>query len=220
MTSSIRQAWEAHCLPFLIEKACRSSAILAERKRWIPRAHGEVLEIGAGSGLNFAFYDAATVSRLVAVEPAAPLREKAAPRAAACPFAVELVDAAGEQLPFVDASFDSVVTTYTLCSVGSPAAVLGEMRRVLRPGGRLVFVEHGAAPDPGPCAWQRRITPLWRQLAGNCHLDRDVRADLADAGWTFDEIEAGYAEAGTRLTSFTTAGVARPTGRRRLTDAR
>jgi len=205
--------WEAHCLPFLIEKACRSSAIFEERKRWVPQAKGEVLEIGAGSGLNFAFYDAAKVTRVVGVEPSAPLLDKARARAASCPFPVDLVALAGERLPFDDGCFDSVVTTYTLCSVASPGAVLSEMRRVLRPGGKLVFIEHGAAPDAAVRAWQQRITPVWRHFAGNCHLDRDVRAELDRAHYELEEVEADYAEGGTRLTSFTTAGIAVPNER-------
>lgn len=206
--SMLEQVWESRALPFLIEKACRSSAILAERKRWISRASGDVVEVGVGSGLNLAFYDPKQVTSLAAADPSVPLLAKAQARARELSFPVELVVAPGERLPFDAGRFDTAVVTYTLCSVTSPRTVLDEIRRVLRPGGKLVFVEHGAAPDPGPRAWQRRITPLWRKVAGNCHLDRDVAVELEKAGLAFEEIEAGYAEEGTRLTSFTTAGIA------------
>lgn len=210
MSSRIKRLWDAHALPFLVEKACRSGNILEERRRWVPRAIGDVLEIGIGSGLNLGLYDASRVTSLAGVEPSPQLLARSRERARAVAFPVELTEAAGERLPFDAARFDTAVVTYTLCSVVSPRAVLGEVRRVLRPGGKLVLIEHGAAPEAGVRRWQERITPLWRQVAGNCHLDRDVAGEIEAAGWHFEEIEAAHAEDGTRLTSFTTAGVATP----------
>lgn len=204
----VKALWERRVLPTLIEKACRSSVILEERRRWIPRAEGDVLELGVGSGLNLAFYDPARVRRVVAVDPSAPLLDRARERARAAAVPVEIVAAPAEHLPFDDRSFDTVVTTYTLCSVGSPGEALREARRVLRPGGRVVFVEHGAAPDRGPRRWQERITPVWRQVSGNCHLDRDVRRELVDAGFEVRELDARYGDEGPRWLSFTSAGIA------------
>ncbi len=204
---SLKRAWEARCLPGLIDKVCRSSAILEERRRWVPRATGTVLELGVGSGLNLGIYDPIRVTRLVGIDPSEPLLARSRERARALPFAVELRRASAEALPVDAASIDTVVATYTLCSVASSAAALGEARRVLRRGGRLIFIEHGAAPDAGPRRWQERITPLWRHVSGNCHLDRDVRADLRAAGFTLGEVVAAYAE-GPRWMSFTTAGTA------------
>lgn len=204
----LKSAWEKHCLPGLIDRVCRSGPILEERRRWVGRAEGEVLEIGVGSGLNFIAYDPAKVGRLVGIDPSAPLLARAAARTGELGFPVELRNAPAEKLPFDARSFDSAVVTYTLCSVGDVSKALAELRRVLRPGGKLVFIEHGAAPDARPRRWQQRITPVWRHISGNCHLDRDVRAELEAAGFGLDVIEAAYTEDGPRWMTFTSAGVA------------
>jgi ubiquinone/menaquinone biosynthesis C-methylase UbiE len=199
--------WAHRVLPFLVEKACRSTAILAERKRWIPRAHGDVLEIGIGSGLNLAFYDPERVTKVTGIDPSRPLLDKARARIESIP--VDLVQTSGEQLPFEPAQFDSAVVTYALCSVDDPLAVLAEVRRVLKPGGELFFVEHGLAHDVRTQTWQHWITPAWKRIAGNCHLDRDVTKILFDAGFHSDDLHAGYTE-GAKALSFTYEGTARP----------
>lgn len=201
--------WANNVLPFLIEKSCRSSTILEERKRWVPRAHGDVLELGVGTGLNLAFYDSGHVRKVTAIDPAPRLLERARTRVATAPVPVELVQAPAEQLPFADRSFDSVLVTYSLCSVDDPRRALAEVSRVLRPGGELVIVEHGLAQDPATQRWQKRITPVWRRLAGGCRLDRDMLALLGEAGFTTDEVTA-QPGAGLPLTAFSYQGVAHP----------
>lgn len=201
--------WANHALPFLVEKGCRSRVILDERRRWIPRAHGQVLELGVGSGLNLAFYDAARVAKVTGIDPSAPLLARAGTRAAGAPVPVELVEAPAEALPFDAGSFDSAVVTYSLCSMADPARALVELRRVLRPGGALMFVDHGLAPDAGTRGWQRRLTPLWRRFTGGCHLDRDIAAILRGAGYQIDELDTGYT-GGVRWLSYTYQGTARP----------
>lgn len=201
--------WADRVLPFLVEKACRSRAILDERKRWVPRAHGEVLELGVGSGLNLAFYDRDRVERVTGIDPSAALLDRARPRASEAPVAVELVRAPAEALPFADRSFDSVVVTYALCSVEDPARALAEVRRVLRPGGELIFVEHGLSPDARTRRWQHRLTPMWRRIGGGCHLDRDHAQNLRDAGFALDPLATGYTD-GARFLSYTYEGIARP----------
>lgn len=201
--------WADRVLPHLVEKACRSAAILDERKRWVPRASGEVLELGVGSGLNLAFYDAAKVAKVTGLDPSAPLLARAAERAASAPVPVELLRGHAEQLPFANGTFDSAVITYSLCSVDDPARVLAELRRVLRPDGELVFVEHGLAPDAATQRWQRWLTPVWRRVGGGCRLDRDIAAILRDAGYRSDDLRADYAE-GARWLSYTFEGTARP----------
>jgi ubiquinone/menaquinone biosynthesis C-methylase UbiE len=199
--------WATRVVPFLVEKACRSKAILAERKRWIPRAYGNVLELGIGSGLNLAFYDPARVTHVTGIDPSAPLLAKARARIGEVP--VELLQASGEHLPFAAARFDSAVVTYALCSVDDPLAVLAEVHRVLKPEGELFFVEHGLAHDVRTQHWQRRITPAWKRVAGNCHLDRDIARILLAAGFRSDDLHAGYTD-GARALSFTYEGSARP----------
>lgn len=201
--------WSDKVLPFLIEKACRSSTILEERKRWVPRAHGDVLELGVGSGLNLAFYDPERVRAVTAIDPSLPLLERARPRVAAAQVPVELVCAPAERLPFPDASFDSALVTYSLCSVDDPVRALAEVRRVLRPGGELVLIEHGLARDPATQRWQHRVTPLWRRIAGGCRLDRDMLAILREARFTTEDVTAEMGD-GSRLTAFSYQGVASP----------
>jgi ubiquinone/menaquinone biosynthesis C-methylase UbiE len=199
--------WSDHVLPFLVEKACRSHTIKEERARWVPRARGNTLEIGVGSGLNLAFYDPARVEKVTGIDPSEPLLARAKERALRLPVPVELLLGRAEELPFPDASFDSALVTYSLCSVEDPARALAEIRRVLRPDAELLFVEHGLAPDPGPRRWQERLTPHWRRISGNCHLDRDVFAALRAAGFRIDDGRAGYTE-GARWLSFTYEGAA------------
>lgn len=213
MSGRLRSAWERWALPTLIEKACRSSVILEERRRLVPRAHGRVLELGVGSGLNLPFYDEARVTAFVGVDPSPGLLEKARARLRASPLRGlgELVLAPGERLPFEDESFDSAVMTYTLCSVADPLRVLGEIRRVLRPGAPLFFVEHGLASEPRTARLQRLLTPAWRTLSGNCHLDRDIAAALASADFELPELAARFTEGTVKAVSFTYEGKAEKT---------
>lgn len=201
--------WATHVLPGMIERAAQSPAILDERRRWIPRAHGQVLELGIGSGLNLPFYDPARVTAVTGIDPSAPLLRRAGPRVAHAPVPVTLVEAVAERLPFDPGTFDSAIVTYSLCSMADPVCALAEVRRVLRPGGELVFVEHGLAPDAGTRWWQRRLTPVWRRFAGGCRLDRDMPALLRGAGFAVDELTADYRGA-VRVISYTYQGVARP----------
>jgi len=200
--------WATHVLPRLVEKACRSHTIKEERARWVPRARGHVLEVGVGSGLNLSFYEPGRVERVTGIDPSEPLLARAGERARAAPVPVTLVRAPAEDLPFPDRSFDSAVITYTLCSVEDPRRALAEIRRVLRPEGEVLFVEHGLARDPEPRRWQRRLTPAWRRVGGGCHLDRDIFAELRAGGFRIDEARAEYGE-GPRWLSFTYQGVAR-----------
>ncbi len=197
--------WSNRVLPHLVEKACRSTAILAERKRWIPHAHGNVLEIGVGSGLNLPFYDNLKVTKLTGIDPSNPLLERARRRAASTPLPSELLQGRAEELPFAAHSFDSAVVTYSLCSVDDPARVLSELRRVLRPDGELLFVEHGLARDPATQRRQRMLTPMWRRVAGGCRLDRDIGALVREAGFRSVELSADYAD-GAKFLSFTYEG--------------
>jgi len=203
--------WSNHVLPILIEKACRSGAIKEERERWVPRAHGRVLEIGVGSGLNLAFYDPAKVIEVIGIDPSRSLLLRARERARDARVPVAFEECSVALLPFDARSFDSAVVTYTLCSVDDPTPALREVARVLKPNAELFFVEHGLAPDERTRRWQRGLTPAWKVVGGGCRLDRDPFAQLATAGFTLEETRAAYAEDGASWLSFTYEGVARTT---------
>jgi ubiquinone/menaquinone biosynthesis C-methylase UbiE len=168
-------------LPRVIDLAMRDRRARERRERLVPKAHGRVLEIGIGSGLNLPFYDRSRVRSLSAVDPSRELLAMAADNARRLDMEVELLCQGAERLPFPAGHFDCALHTWTLCSIPDPAAALAEIRRVLKPGGELFFVEHGLSSDARVARWQRRLTPLWRPLAGGCHLDRRIDALMRDA---------------------------------------
>ena len=202
--------YDRFVVPRLINCACSQAAIAAQRTKVVPQAHGCVLEIGIGSGLNLPFYRASQVVSLAAVEPSAELRHMAQRAAASYPeLHLELAGAGAEAMPYPTASFDTVVCTFTLCSVQNPAAVLQEVQRVLRPGGDLLFSEHGLAPEAGVARWQHRLEPLWKRVAGGCHLTRPVSASIAAAGFDIVQQQAGYLPGAPRVLGWSEWGVAR-----------
>ena len=184
--------YERHLLPYLIDFACGMKPVRRQREKVVPLARGRVLEIGIGTGLNLAYYDKARIERVVGLDPALEMHRLARRRMRRAGLEVELVGLSAERIPFDDAQFDTVVLTYTLCSIPDPLAALKEMRRMLKPGGRLVFSEHGAAPEASVRRWQARLNPLWSKLAGGCRLDRDVPALLAATGFRSSDLEAAY----------------------------
>ena len=175
--------YDRHVLPYLMDFACGLPMVQAQRRLLVPQAQGRVLEVGMGTGRNLPFYDRQRVSFVVGVDPAMQMHRLAQRRSRQAGIAVELMGLSAEHLPATDASFDTVVCTYTLCSIPDPLKALREMRRVLVPGGRLLFCEHGRAPDETVRRWQDRLQPLWGPLAGGCHLGRDVPALLEAAGF-------------------------------------
>ena len=183
--------YDRHILPRLLDLAMRNHRLARYRQRAIAAARGFVLEIGVGSGLNLALYGPA-VERVCAIDPAPELLRLAGVRIGDARVPVSLVRASGEHLPFADAIFDTVVTTWTLCSIADPVAALIEARRVLKLGGCLVFVEHGLSPEPRVARWQRGLTPCWRRIGGGCHLDRKMDELIRAAGFRIDSIETGY----------------------------
>jgi len=199
-----------YVLPTLTDLAMRNAAARAERARFVPQATGVVLEVGVGSGLNIPNYGAG-VRKLYALDPSAELLRMARPRAERAPFPVEFLQHPAESIPLGDGSVDTVVTTWTLCTIPDAIAALGEMRRVLRPDSRLIFIEHGRSPDPGVVRWQDRLTPFWRKVSGGCHWNRPIDQLLEQGGFQMSEIERGYM-AGPRIGSYLFRGIARPGG--------
>ena len=170
----------------------RGRSLVPYRERVIAAAAGRVLEIGIGAGENLSRYGGAVVE-VIGLEPAPRLALMAREAARRVATPARIVEATAEKIPLDARSVDTAVLTWTLCSVADPWAALHEIRRVLRADGRLLFVEHGLAPDGRVRNWQRRLTPLWQRLAGGCHLDRDVRALITRSGFRLEHLETGYA---------------------------
>lgn len=194
--------------PYLVNLAMRNRRLLPYRERVLAAAEGRVLEIGIGSGLNLPFYPA-RVSEIVGLEPAPRLAAMARRASGRSSIPVVLVEGSAEAIPLDHHSVDTVVTTWTLCSVPEAERALGEMRRVLKPGGRLLFAEHGRAPEAGVRKWQDRLTPAWKRVSGGCHLNRPIAALIENAGFDIDVLKTGYMQ-GPRPMTFIYEGRARP----------
>jgi len=195
-------------LPRLCDLAMRNKQLVPFRERVIGAADGRVLEIGVGSGMNLPFYRP-PVQEVLALEPAPRLVSMARSASHATGVPVSFLGASAEAIPLDGHSVDTVVTTWTLCSIPQAGAALAEMRRVLRPGGKLLFVEHGQAPDEAVRWWQDRLTPVWRHIGGGCHLNRPIRSMIEAAGFDIDRIETGYIP-GPKPMTFMYEGSARP----------
>jgi ubiquinone/menaquinone biosynthesis C-methylase UbiE len=200
--------YDRNIMPALIGCACASRPIMKQRAKVVPLASGRTLELGIGGGLNLAFYDPAKVTAVVGVDPSAELRARVAEAPRPEGLAVEVLEGTAEALPFEAASFDSVVCTFTLCSVHTPARALAEARRVLKPGGRLFFCEHGLAPDDGVARWQGRVEPLWKRLAGGCHLTRPIGGAITAAGFRLEDSQTMYLPKTPRILGWNEWGVA------------
>jgi ubiquinone/menaquinone biosynthesis C-methylase UbiE len=194
-------------LPRLLDFSMRNKQLLPFRKRVIGAAEGRVLEIGAGSGRNLPFYRS-PAKEILALEPSQKLVAMAR-GAADSAVPVHFLEASAEAIPLDDCTIDTVVTTWTLCSIPQAALALGEMRRVLRPGGKLLFAEHGLAPSESVRWWQDHLTPAWRRIGGGCHLNRPIRSMIEGAGFRIDRIETGYIP-GPKPMTFMYEGSARP----------
>ncbi|MBB5707172.1 class I SAM-dependent methyltransferase [Sphingopyxis panaciterrulae] len=184
--------WDRHGVPRLIRCACSQGQIMKARSKLVPLATGDVLELGCGGGINMEFYAPDRVTGLSGLDPSPELLAMSRAAAQARDIDADIRGGVGEAMPFDSGRFDTVVTTFTLCSVADQAAVLAEIRRVLKPGGTALFLEHGGAPDAGVARWQRRIEPLWKRIGGNCHLTRPIADAYAAAGFAVDRHGAHY----------------------------
>jgi ubiquinone/menaquinone biosynthesis C-methylase UbiE len=196
-------------LPRLIDIACGGDDTARQRQRIVPRARGRVLEVGMGPGLNLPWYDRDRVEVVWGLEPNDAMRTLAADRIEASGLDVRWLDQPGESIPLDDASVDTVVLTFTLCSVDDPHLALREMRRVLRSDGTLLFCEHGRAPDASVRQWQHRVEPVWKRVAGGCHLGRSIPQLVEHAGFRIDELDQGY-QPGPRISGYQYWGSAHP----------
>ncbi len=184
--------YERFVLPHVINCACGTKPVMKQREKIVPKASGTVLEIGIGTGLNLPYYDASSVDKLIGLDPSDQSWHLARKRLEQISFPVEFVGLPGEQIPLDDASIDTIVVTFSLCTIPDPVAALEGMRRVLKPGGQLLFAEHGRAPDEGVRRWQNRINGIWGLIAGGCHLNRDIPSLLTQGGFATTALEEMY----------------------------
>ena len=195
-------------LPHVIHLACGTQPILKQREKIVPQAEGRILEIGMGSGINIGYYNPDKVEKLWGLEPSIGMRQKAKNRVAAAPFELEWLDLPGEEIPLDNNSVDTVVLTYTLCTIPDWLSAVKQMRRVLKPGGKLLFSEHGKAPDAVVKKWQDHINPFWMKIAGGCHLNRDIPQLLTEGGFNVRDIDTLYIPKTPKVAGFTYWGYA------------
>lgn len=191
-TWSAKRIYERFLLPRVVHFACGMKPQMRQRAKVVPFASGSVLEIGFGSGLNLPFYDPGKVRRVWALDPSEEMWAIAEGRIRAAAFPVDLLRASAEQIPLATGSADTVLVTYTLCTLPDVQRALGEMARVLKPGGELVFCEHGAAPDESVRRWQDRLNPAWKVLGGGCNLNRPISALIEGAGFRMRDLSSMY----------------------------
>src|ERR1700744_651730 len=191
-----------YILPRLLNAAMGTKPIRYQRKKVVPRAEGRVLEVGFGAGHNLPFYDTSKVSHIWALEPAKEMRARAAERVAASPIPLEFLDLPGEQIPLENESADTILITYTLCTIPDVVAALAQMRRVLKSNGRRIFSEDGGAPDDDVRKWQRRLTPAWKAIAGGCYVGRPIPKMIVDGGFRLDDMQTMYLPGPPRFAGF------------------
>jgi len=197
-----------HILPFCLDKACGIGPIEKQRVKIIPFAKGRVLEIGIGSGLNLPHYNPALIETVIGVDPDEHIWTRSQSRRDAANFPVERIGLSGEDIPMNSDSVDTVVVTYSLCTIPNPVKALREMRRILKSDGEILFCEHGRAPDSKVAKWQRRIDPIWSKLAGGCQSGRDIPSLIDQAGLKTTELNQQYIP-GPKILSYNYWGRAR-----------
>lgn len=200
--------YEQHVLPHVIDFACGDKVIMEQRQHVLAAAEGRVLEVGMGSGLNLRYYNPDKVDFVWGLEPSDGMRKKAQKNLQQSPVPVEWLGLPGEEIPLDSHSADTVVLTFTLCTIPEWETALKQMKRVLKPGGKLLFCEHGAAPDEAVARWQNRVNPLWKTIAGGCHLNRRIPELITQAGFSIRELEADYLRKTPRIAGFRYRGFA------------
>lgn len=203
--------WDRYVLPPLIACGCSTGPMMKQRAKIVPEAEGTVLEIGCGSGTNFSFYDPEKLTHLHAIEPHAPMVKRAQTAWAEgdFEFTADIHACGAESVPLDDQSVDTAVVTFVLCTIPDWQSALTELRRVLKPDGKILFSEHGLAPDEGVAKWQRRIEPVWKRMVGGCHLTRDTKTMLESSGFSVDRHETMYLPNTPKIAGFAAWGSAR-----------
>jgi ubiquinone/menaquinone biosynthesis C-methylase UbiE len=201
--------YDRFILPTLLDLAMSAKPIRYQRRKVVPLAEGRVLEIGIGAGHNLPFYDATKVTHLWGLEPSPEMRARAKKKVGDLKFPFEFLDLKAEEIPLADKSADTVLVTYTLCTIPEVVQALKGMRRVLKPGGRLIFCEHGEAPDARVVKWQKRITPLWKAIGGGCHVGRAIPQLIREGGFAIEKMETMYLPSTPRPLGFNYWGTAK-----------
>ncbi len=201
--------YERYVLPSFLNAACGTNPILKQRQKVVPLAQGRVLEIGIGSAINIPYYDPKKVEMVWGLEPSEGMRKKAQKNIEKAPFPVELLDLPGEEIPLEDDSADTILLTYTLCTIPGWQRALEQMRRVLKPTGKLIFCEHGEAPDKNIQKWQARINPTWKKLAGGCNLNRQIPKCLTESGFKIESMDTQYLPSTLKIVGFNYWGVSK-----------
>lgn len=196
-------------MPHITNCVCGLKPLIEKRRLVVPLAEGRVLEVGMGTALNLPFYDPEKVTHVWGLEPSEGMRRAARKHVLHSGIPVQWLDLPAAQIPLEDATVDTVLLTFTLCSIGDWRRALAEMRRVLKPEGRLIFCEHGAAPDESVFRWQKLITPWWKKMAGGCHLDRPIPRFLVEGGFRILTAESEYMSGVPRIAGYTYWGTAR-----------
>ncbi len=202
--------YDKHILPKVLNWSCSMKPVQKQRQKVVPLAEGCVLEIGIGSGLNLPYYNPDKIERVIGLDPAEEMLTYAKRKSESVPFTVEYLVQQGESIPLESESVDTVLITYTLCTIPNVIAALEGMRQVLKQSGRLIFCEHGKAPDEAVRLWQDRLNPLWGRLGGGCNLNRDIPALIEAAGFGIDNLETMYLPSTPRFAGFNYWGTARP----------
>jgi SAM-dependent methyltransferase len=202
--------YKDHVYPYLVSALGNPKPIDDIRRRIVPLAQGSVLEIGVGPGVNFTHYDPARVTNVYALEPNPGMLRRAEEQQRQAEVKIEFLDLPGERIPLADASVDTVVSTFTLCTIPGVVEAIQGVRRVLKPGGKLIFFEHGLSPDPAVQRWQKRSEPLFRWAFEGCHVTRDIPALIGKGGFDIDQIDAGYISPFPKSGSYCWWGVAQP----------
>lgn len=201
--------YDRFILPNLIDSSCKQGPIMKQRSKIVPEAEGVVAEIGMGAAPNLRFYDPGKVKALIGIEPNAGMRKKARRAINGQAIPIELVEGFAENMPLENGQADTVVLTYTLCSLPDVPGAFSEIRRILKPGGKLLVLEHGAAPDADVYKWQRRLEPVWKMIGGGCHLTRPIDKMVEAGGFRFDSLVTEYVKKTPKFVGYDYTGIAR-----------
>ena len=201
--------YDKYILPKFLNCACGSKPINNQRQKVVPLARGKVLDIGIGSGLNIPFYNSDKIDQVIGIDPSHELIELAKELANDSKASIDFVIGSAESIPYPDNFFDTVLVTYTMCTIPNVAMANKEMWRVLKDDGRLIFCEHGLAPDKKISKWQNRIDPFWGKIAGGCHLNRDIQKLITDAGFSFESLDKMYLPSTPKFAGYNYWGVSK-----------